>query len=107
MKLTLILPAAEVAIIITIIITIPTVAIAQQDRFGISELYPSATNGTEWYSTWNNCHDRTLEFGEGNSYDDSFEVSGEGTVRIDGSTGEASVSGNAPRMRSLILILKM
>jgi hypothetical protein len=53
LKLTLILPVAEVAII-TIIITIPTVAIAQEDRFGISELYPSATNGTEWYSTWNN-----------------------------------------------------
>jgi hypothetical protein len=52
LKLTLILPVAEVAII-TIIITIPTVAIAQEDRFGISELYPSATNGTEWYSTWN------------------------------------------------------
>ena len=64
MKLTLILPAAEVAIIITIIITIPTVAIAQQDRFDISELYPSATNGTEWYSTWNNVNDRTVEFGE-------------------------------------------
>lgn len=64
MKLTLILPAAEVAIIIIIIITIPTVAIAQQDRFDISELYPSAINGTEWYSTWNNGHDRTLEFGE-------------------------------------------
>lgn len=47
MKLTLILPVAEIAIIITIIITIPTVAIAQQDRFGISESYPSATNGTE------------------------------------------------------------
>jgi hypothetical protein len=46
-------------------------------RFGISELYPSATNGTEWYSTWNNGHDRTLEFGERDSYDDSFEVSGE------------------------------
>ena len=98
MRLTLILPVAEVAII-TIIITIPTVAIAQEDRFGISELYPSATYGTEWYSTWNNGHDRTLEFGERDSYDDSFEVSGEGTVRIDGSTGEASISGNAPRMR--------
>ena len=83
MKLTLILPAAEVTIIITIIITIPTVAIAQQDRFGISELYPSATNGTEWYYTWNNGHDRTLEFGERDLYDDSFEVSGESTVRID------------------------
>ena len=78
MKLTLILPVAELAII-TIIITIPTVAIAQ-DRFGISELYPSATNGTEWYSTWNNGHDRTLEFGERDSYDERFEVSGEGTV---------------------------
>lgn len=66
MKLTLILPVAEVAII-TIIITIPTVAIAQEDRFGISELYPSATNGTEWYSTWNNGRDRTLEFGERDS----------------------------------------
>jgi hypothetical protein len=93
LKLTLILPLADVAII-TIIITIPTVAIAQHDRFGISELYPSATNGTEWYSTWNNGHDRTLEFGERDSYDDSFEVSGEGTVRIDGSTGEASISTN-------------
>jgi hypothetical protein len=47
--LTLILPVTEAAIIITIIITIPTVAIAQEDRFGISELYPSASmelNGT-------------------------------------------------------------
>jgi hypothetical protein len=35
--LTLIPPVAEVAII-TIIITIPTVAIAQEDRFGISKL---------------------------------------------------------------------
>jgi hypothetical protein len=39
LKLTPILPVAEIAIIITIVITIPTVAIAQQDRFGISELY--------------------------------------------------------------------
>jgi hypothetical protein len=45
LRLALILPVAEVAII-TITITIPTVAIAQEDRFG-SELYPSATNGTE------------------------------------------------------------
>lgn len=34
------------------------------------KLYPSVTNGTEWYSTWNNGHDRTLEFGERDSYDD-------------------------------------
>ena len=93
MKLILILPVAEVAIIITILITVPTVAIVQQDRFGISELYPSASNGTEWYSTWNNGQDRTLEFGERDSYDDSFEVSGEGTVRIDGSTGEPVYQG--------------
>jgi hypothetical protein len=39
LKLTPILPVAEIAIIITIIITIPTVAIAHQDSFGISELY--------------------------------------------------------------------
>jgi hypothetical protein len=44
--LALILAVAEVAII-TITITISTVAIAQEDRSGISELYPSATNGTE------------------------------------------------------------
>jgi hypothetical protein len=69
--LTLILPVTEVAIIITIIMAIPTVAIAQQDRFGISELYPSASNGTEWYSTWN-AHYRTLKFGERDSYDDSL-----------------------------------
>jgi hypothetical protein len=61
--------------------------------------YTQATNGTEWYSTWNNGHDRMLEFGERDSYDDSFEVSGEGTIRIDGSTSEASISGNAPRMK--------
>jgi hypothetical protein len=107
LKLILILPVAEVAIIITILITLPTVAIAQQDRFGISELYPSAANGTEWYSTWNNGHDRTLEFGERDLFDDSFEVSGEDTVRTEGSTGEASVSGNVPRMRVIDMILKM
>jgi hypothetical protein len=71
----------------------------QRDMFGISELYPSAVNGTEWYSTWENGNMRSIGSGQRDPYDKNFEVTGNGQVTIDGIDGTASITGGAPRMR--------
>ena len=62
---------------ITIII-LPSVhgSAVQRDRFGISEVYPSAVNDNEWYSLWDDGHVRTIGSGQRDPYDQNFEVTG-------------------------------
>jgi hypothetical protein len=82
----------------TILIISPMITFAVEDRFGITKIYPSARNGTEWYSTWDNGYDRVIEFGQTDPYDNNFEVTGNGRIEVDGD-GIASITGSAPRMR--------
>jgi hypothetical protein len=85
--------------IFTILIISPTTTFAVEDKFGITEIYPTSSNGTEWYSTWDNGYDRVIEFGQTDPHDKSFEVTGNGRVAINGENGIASITGSAPRMR--------
>jgi hypothetical protein len=84
---------------ITITILPPVLGSIQRDRFGISEIYSSAVNGTEWYSAWENGQMRTIGSGQRDPYDKNFEVTGNGEVTIDGENGVAAITGGAPRMR--------
>jgi hypothetical protein len=85
--------------IFTILTISPTPTFAVEDKFGITEIYPSSGNETEWYSTWDNGYDRVIEYGQTDPYDNSFEVTGNGRVAINGEDGIASITGSAPRMR--------
>lgn len=69
------------------------------DAFRIEEIYPTKSNGTEWYSKWDNRKLRVLQFGERDPYDPQFILRGEadGMVKIDGN-GTATVLGSAPRL---------
>jgi hypothetical protein len=87
-------------VIVAFTIIPPVFGSVQIDKFGISELYPSATNGTEWYSAWDNGITRTIGSGQRDPYDNSFEVTGNGEVTIDEEEeGIATITGGAPRMR--------
>jgi hypothetical protein len=88
-------------IIVVIVTIIPSVfGSVQRDKFGISELYPSAINGNEWYSAWDNGYTRTIGSGQRDPYDNNFEVTGNGEVTIDGEDESiATITGGAPRMR--------
>jgi hypothetical protein len=68
-----------------------------KDRFGITELYPTAPGGMEWSSKWDNGNART--FGNTFDPDDSwFETThGIGTYAIDGK-GTLTASGDFVRM---------
>src|SRR5919106_2554172 len=84
----------------SIIITLsPSALGVQRDRFGISEIYPSAVNGTEWHSMWEDGHTRIIGSGQRDPYDKNFEVTGNGEVTIDEIDGIATITGGAPRMR--------
>ena len=71
---------------------------AIEDMFGISEIYPTAPNGTEWFSSWDNGHTRELTYGQRDPYD-GIELTGDGTLQVEGEDGIATASGNAPRIR--------
>jgi hypothetical protein len=78
--------------------TVPAaVSPGSRDRFGVSELYPTAPGGMEWSSKWDNGNART--FGNTFDPDDSwFETThGIGTYTIDGK-GTLTASGNFTRM---------
>jgi hypothetical protein len=90
-----------ISVIITSgISTMPsTLATLQKDRFGITEIYSTASNGTEWYATWEDGQNRTIGSGQRDPYNKNFEVTGNGEVTINGENGVASITGGAPRMR--------
>ena len=68
------------------------------DRFGIQELYKTKGGGQEWYSSWDNGITRELGYGQRDAYDD-VELSGDGSLRVNGEEGIAVSSGKAPRIR--------
>ena len=71
---------------------------AKEDKFGITEIYPTSPNGTEWFSSWNNGHTRELTYGQRDPYD-GIELTGNGKLQINGEEGIATASGSAPRIR--------
>ncbi|MGH9983978.1 MAG: hypothetical protein ACRD8W_08480 [Nitrososphaeraceae archaeon] len=71
---------------------------AKEDKFGITEIYPTSPNGTEWFSSWNNGHTRELTYGQRDPYD-GIELPGNGKLQINGEEGIATASGSAPRIR--------
>ncbi|MEO9363895.1 MAG: hypothetical protein ABI348_08345 [Nitrososphaera sp.] len=68
-----------------------------KDRFGITELYPTAAGGMEWFSSWDNGDARTI----GNAIDPDdnwFDTDyGDGTYAIDGK-GTLTASGDTVRL---------
>lgn len=87
-------------IIVTFTVIPPVSGSVQTDKFGISKLYPSATNGTEWYSTWDNGYTIIIGSGQRDPYDNNFEVTGNREVTIDGEDeGIATITSGASRMR--------
>ncbi len=67
------------------------------DRFGIKNLYPTATSGRTWVANWDNSISRTILSGKRDPQDAEFIVRGNGTATIDGN-GIAHLSGASPRM---------
>jgi hypothetical protein len=67
------------------------------DKFGIKEIYN--TSGREWYSTWNDGHNRSWSDSSNDPYDQEFftENKGTGSWNADG-LGILKISGDAPRM---------
>lgn len=77
--------------------TAATTDSAHSDRFGITELYPTATGGKEWAANWDNGHPRMLK-DEVDPEDQWFDAShGEGTYVVDGK-GKLTASGDYVRM---------
>jgi hypothetical protein len=72
-------------------------SLTQKDRFGITELYPTAPGGIEWSSNWDDGHARM--FGNDTDPDENwFDTNhGEGTYIIDGK-GRMTASGDYVRM---------
>lgn len=67
------------------------------DKFGIKEIYN--TSGREWYSTWNDGHNRSWSDSSNDPYDPEFltKYKGKGYWSADG-LGILKISGDAPRM---------
>jgi hypothetical protein len=67
------------------------------DKFGIKEIYN--TSGREWYSTWNDGHNRSWSDSSNDPYDPEFltKYKGTGSWNTDG-LGILKISGDAPRM---------
>jgi hypothetical protein len=68
------------------------------DRFAVKELYPTKAGGQEWYSSWDNGINRELGYGQRDAYD-NIELSGDGSLKVNGEDGVAVSSGKAPRIR--------
>jgi hypothetical protein len=67
------------------------------DKFGIKDIYN--TSGREWYSTWNDGHNRSWNDSLNDPYDQEFltKYKGTGSWNTDG-LGVLKISGDAPRM---------
>lgn len=70
------------------------------DKFGITKLYDTMSNGREWFSKWDDGHARTFDNSRINDPDDpEFWTKGKGTglYYADGN-GILKISGSTPRM---------
>jgi len=67
------------------------------DKFGIKKIFPTLTDGTEWFANWDDGIERIVLSGERDPNDIEFIVRGDGEVIIDGN-GVAKMNGETPRM---------
>ncbi|WP_406694493.1 hypothetical protein V5E97_25805 [Singulisphaera sp. Ch08] len=71
-----------------------------RDTFGITKLYPDATDGRTWFSTWGNGVARSLTSGQRDPHDPTGLLKLRGSsprLEIDGQ-GTGRLSGDSPRM---------
>lgn len=73
------------------------------DCFGITKIYPTETNGREWFCKWNVGNARTYKFGEADpKTDPELIFRGSGKYTIYGATnervGQMMVTGACPRI---------
>ncbi len=83
----------------------PTTENSDNDNFGIKKIYPTKGDGSEWYSAWQNGNDRELGFGERDPHD-GIELTGDGSLTVNGKDGTATIVGKAPRVRVVDLDFK-
>ncbi len=74
-------------------------SISKLDKFGIKKLYQTDCNGREWYSKWDNGHERKLNSSSNDPDDPEFitKYKGTGSWSTDGH-GILKISGSGPRM---------
>ena len=68
------------------------------DKFGITELHPTAAGGREWFSKWNNGHARSWDDNSNDPDDSEFwtKDKGTGSWKTDGQ-GILKISGSGPK----------
>jgi len=76
---------------------VASVPVNINDSFGIKMLFPTMPNGRTWFANWSNSHNRLIDSGDRDPYDNEFIVRGNGVVTVDGQ-GVASFNGESPRM---------
>lgn len=66
------------------------------DKLGVTQIYPTAGGGKEWFSDWGNGAARTFGWGD-DPRDPWFHGKGNATYKVDGA-GQLLISGAVPRM---------
>lgn len=66
------------------------------DTFGINKIYPTISNGREWFCNWNEGDERTYTFGPAGSSDPGLIFRGNGNYTIN--AGTMKVYGSCPRI---------
>jgi hypothetical protein len=76
----------------------PVASPAAVDRFGVGQLFPTATGGHEWHSNWDNGKARKFSGTKVFTGDPEFDTNhGDGTYEVDG-RGVLMITGTGPRM---------